>query len=790
VPPPLPRARFSPLLLISLLLLLFAVVARTLLNGPEEWIQDSLQAVTLVGGGLAAAAVALIASLIAAISPQRRGWPLAILICVGSLVIGWYLVGDLRSTFTNLLTDVQEAGESSSMEGVDAATQPVPQEKSALTAAQILPSMVAWGEEMMVRPYLEHGRRNPAWDDAALQLIRGSALDVGGSSKCPDREEQRATALQLRRAGCDDPWVQLLIHRLYPHNPDNREASERAAEAIAQGGYGPFPLWLARTEVIRATRLVSPKECEPLMPGCLEALQQALTLRPLTLDDYRIWCHLLYSEPGDSLLEQDSIAVCRVIESIDGIEEWFYRTIRGLAQIELAWLARGSGWSNTVSENQWKRFHEHLAIGRTELERACELAPAQPEPARSLMTVHLGSAGIDEMRAAFDHAISGHFDYFPAYRTLRQGLMPRWFGSEEALLAFGRACLATERFETGVPLQMLRAVQVVAEDRDDEHAYYRQDLPWEELETMFAGYLTKGDPARRSYYLSIKTVLADKNGRQELAADLLKQLDYQIHPQAATEWELPVEYAGYLAATTSSVGQSVLTASSLQEGLPEKALDHLLAARKGTDLPANVPAYLDHRIATVTALVALTGTMWQPLTPPADLAGWKVGAGEWRVVNPTTLEATADERGALLTLLPPVGQTWEVRGEIEFVHRDSRRSEAALFCGPTDELAQRAFSVRYWCAANRESGISVARGFGDFAESKDVRLKVTSPFFMRFANQRLRIRSGERQWFSDQPLPEGVTIDDSAQLSLGSTAAPGQKVRFRNLEYRTVTRGN
>jgi hypothetical protein len=42
---------------------------------------------------------------------------------------------------------------------------------------------------------------------------------------------------------------------------------------------------------------------------------------------------------------------------------WVECWLRTNIHIDLAWLARGNGWANTVKEDQWRAFHRHLERG-------------------------------------------------------------------------------------------------------------------------------------------------------------------------------------------------------------------------------------------------------------------------------------------------------------------------------------------------------------------------------------------------------------------------------------------
>ena len=649
------------------------------------------------------------------------------------------------------------------------------------------PSLVAWGEEAMVKPYQTHGPHDAAWDDLALQLIRGNALELAGSPASPGEERLGALAAMVRRSGCNDPWVLFLARRLGEADPDFAEVMAKSASSVADAGYSPFPVWLTRAEALRAAQRDNPAAAGALVTGCLEALSAALSEKPLGEGDYRVWCQMFLKYSGACLLKQDGEGVCHVVESLPGAAEWFQFWMRGRSEIEQAWLARGEGWANSVKPEQWEQFSHHLANARTSLEQSWKLQP-RPETARSFMTVELGSGGIEGMRRRFDDATRLRFDYLPAYDSLRSGLEPRWFGSGEALLAFGRTCLATRRFDTEVPWQMMKAVQDIASDQDDSDLYYKNQVPWSEVLDLLDGYLAHGNPARRNYYLSVKAVLSAIRGLDDNVARLLKQLDYKIDPQVKEEWNLSVEWVGRMAALSGPSADLTLAAQKQESANPKMALESLLAAQKLPGLLPVTSTYLAGRVAEVRSIIALSSATWRPLTPPENLSGWKVERGEWKVVSPTLLEAkTTAATGALITCLQPIGETCELRGEFNVVGKGPERAEAALFCGPAGNQEEQGFSLRFWTRPYGWSGISLARGFGEDAFSKKTGFEETIPFLIRLTNARVRVREGKFQWLADQPLPKGVVINSAALLGLGTTSPGESTVQFRNLEIRTAS---
>ncbi|EDY21273.1 hypothetical protein CfE428DRAFT_1566 [Chthoniobacter flavus Ellin428] len=780
-PPPLPPARISGFLLVSLVFAILAVAVTAALCTTEDWVPVPWQRLVLAFIGIGGAGMALVFGAIV-LFDRRKGWPVAIFVAVISIAVFCFLIPQLPRTLNGMIGPVGFK----MPDGMVQANEPIIHGKNVPTAAQARPLLVAWGEEAMVRPYEEHGHHNAKWDELARQFIRGMALEFCGTYPRPGLEELRPLAAELKRRGCDDPWVLFLVRGLSDNDPDFPDAMRAAAKTLIDANYAPFPLWLAHAETARPEFEEGPPPKDKADPAGLEALRAALTAQPLKQGALEAWLSIFTQEPGRSVLQREGDEVCQALESIPGMPEWFSLTVRGRMEIDRAWAARGNAWANSVSGEQWRLFSEHLQLAREALERAHKLAPNEPEPTRALITVELGSTNLISMRRRFNAAVANRFDDLNAYESFRAGLLPRWFGSEEAMLGFGRTCLATERFDTAVPWQMLRAVRAVAEERDHPDRYYTSDdVPWRDLNIMFNGYLAHDGPESKSYVLSTKLVLVAKAGHDNDVARLLKELNYKVDPRAVDDWHLPRHWVGGMAALSGPAKDLVSAAQDLHEGAPEQALQKLLAAQKIGGQPPAALEYIRNSIAELQAIIALRKAPWQSLTPPPDLAGWKKESGQW-TANPATgiTQFQPDKSGALLTRLEPIGDQWELRGELTMFSPGP--AEIAIFCGPPDDQKQHSFSLRFWTQANRTLGISLARGFGEDPVSKRDELKRPVSFLIRLENGRLLVKSDDYEWFLVQPLPEGVTLDKNSVLSIGSARGGFADLMIRKLEFRAA----
>jgi hypothetical protein len=134
------------------------------------------------------------------------------------------------------------------------------------------------------------------------------------------------------------------------------------------------------------------------------------------------------------------------------------RTLHGELLVHLAWDARGSGFSNTVTDEGWRVFHDRLKDAKTELEKAYELDPKLPYAPMWLITVALAlQLGDDACQSWFEKAVKADPGLYAAYSQRLMALMPKWGGSKARLLAFARKPLDNAPDEPALALLVIDA---------------------------------------------------------------------------------------------------------------------------------------------------------------------------------------------------------------------------------------------------------------------------------------------------------------------------------------------
>ncbi len=91
----------------------------------------------------------------------------------------------------------------------------------------------------------------------------------------------------------------------------------------------------------------------------------------------------------------------------------------------------------------------------------------------------------EEMEEWFDRAVAADPDDQEVYVERLTYLRPRWHGSHEAMLEFGRRCLDEGNFRGRTALMLARAHWMIAEDTNNPLGYVRQPKVWKDISACY-----------------------------------------------------------------------------------------------------------------------------------------------------------------------------------------------------------------------------------------------------------------------------------------------------------------
>ncbi|HRJ70839.1 MAG TPA: hypothetical protein PLS03_01370 [Terrimicrobiaceae bacterium] len=191
--------------------------------------------------------------------------------------------------------------------------------------------------------------------------------------------------------------------------------------------------------------------------------------------------------------------------------------LQGAYHVDLAWASRGSGWASTVTREGWRGMAVQLDLAERILTEAAREHPDAPKLAVKMITVELGQGrGRARMEEWFQKAIAADPDECAAYDRKMYYLQPKWYGSMSDVIAFARTCVATRRWEAGIPMIALSGAY------EHQSAIIAGPENWAFFENTAKDILKRYPKSirYRTQYLS----LAANSGKWEIAREQLDLL--------------------------------------------------------------------------------------------------------------------------------------------------------------------------------------------------------------------------------------------------------------------------
>jgi hypothetical protein len=326
--------------------------------------------------------------------------------------------------------------------------------------------------------FLKIGKRNPNWDKSALAAVESASKFFIDTYNPPvPLTEVYAAAKAAVDAGCDDP---LILHLLAygsagTNTPENAEYDRRWVAAQTAMMNSTYPAEIRFTACVRAglARLNNKSAGNNRRIEARGYLDQAMVLLPSIMEsDASPRARQEWYEHCRSMRRFYQATGLSRSQAYDRIDDTLAQTPNRRAQrliqqasrlIDEAWESRGSGVAATVTADGFDGFIQSLIKARTVLEEAWQLDPADAKSATLMIQVEIG---IGEKRAEmekwFDRAMRADNDNETACRLKMDWLDPKWHGSIDDLLDFGRACRDTGNWSTGIPLLLAEAHYRVA----------------------------------------------------------------------------------------------------------------------------------------------------------------------------------------------------------------------------------------------------------------------------------------------------------------------------------------
>jgi hypothetical protein len=413
-----------------------------------------------------------------------------------------------------------------------------------------------------------------------------------------------------------------------------------------------------------------------------------------------------------------------------------------------------------------------------------------------MMTVSLGNSGLADMRVWFDRTLAAQVDYAPAWKNLRWGLRPRWFGDEESMLALGVAAVNTRHFETVVPWQLMDSINDLEEELKPPagtHLHGREDI-WPHVQEMYEGYLA--EPARPSsltFWHGQYAAVAYLAGKYTVAGEQLQALNGRPEYANLSGWGvdlsvMPLE----VAARTGAQAEAVAAAEvSRNGGDLASALNQYRQLAAVTTLDAGTRTLVRDRLATLEWESQLQTGKWVDFLPAdTNFTGWFIEQGDCKLDPDHSLEVQSGENGHLLFCRARLGREFEVRGQVETVRTSNNAFQGGLVMGLPQFTGKDWYSFRIKRNATEGEIASFAsRWTAQEAVGHLIQAGLTNTFDFHFQNGHAGATVDGQTVLVDAPPPAQIHVAPN-EFYLGLGAFNDQNntvIRYRNIQVRLLT---
>jgi hypothetical protein len=343
-------------------------------------------------------------------------------------------------------------------------------------AAEVRARREAFFRKVIVDDYEKLGPHDPKWDEPARKLMQ-LALQRWIHGSAPDQNrnhEMIDLGLSITKAGCKDPNLGYQLAHVFLHSTETWPFYRDASNDLSNSKYSLFLQVAAVTDVLS------------FYSGDLQNHNQEIveTVARVIKGLYQRIPNML-AEPGcppyDAALML--IDLTEITKLVDGDRKIGFDAMQAMMKQKLpdspiadlfegmfyrhyAWDARGNGFAGTVTDGGWQLFGERLQAAQKAINRALDKDPHVAGGSVEMLAVLQGlPEDRAEMEKWFRRAVADDPDAYEAYVRKMYYLTPKWHGSDEDQFAFGRECLATQRWESRIPFLLLQSHDNIYEGR-------------------------------------------------------------------------------------------------------------------------------------------------------------------------------------------------------------------------------------------------------------------------------------------------------------------------------------
>jgi len=678
------------------------------------------------------------------------------------------------------------------------ASAPIVWDKRTVTAAEVQKKREEFRERQFLEAYQKFGRHDSPADADGERLIRswiiyyyGAPAERTNLPLLPELSDKLASD-----PACNDPVVLTAAGACSVELHEEARRFERAVAGFQNSKYPGYPKFYA-TVILSGKLIKNRVDREPeLDAAAVQYLKQALDDGSASPEDQDDIADALVFGWGQQFFDRNAPAVCQVVQKEGKPFRWLALVLQGEYEIQKAWRARGNGRANTVSQQGWNGFNDHLATARSYLTEAWRLHPEFPQAADRMIYVSLGDSDLQEMRLWFDRSTEAQIDYAQAWRDLRWGLRPRWYGDTDSMLAFGIAALNTKRFDTDVPRKFFDVVTDMESELrtpQGEHIYGREDI-WPHFQEMYEGYISCPRPLgtqngwRESY-----SVIAYLAGKYPVASTQLKALNWKLSSWSLSGYHTDLSLMPQeVAARTGSLGAQIARAESARQNgdiVRAVQLYQDLSYEAGVD--QRTSAFIKDRVQTLDIEQQLKTGNWVNMLPTdKDFTGWRIERGRFQLLPDGSLEVQSGENGHVIYSRAVVGKSFEVRGEIEKVNSSTADFQGGIVIGLPQPDTREWDAFRLERNGDEGNLVAFSEAWSRTQAYFPVKLNdVTNSFDLRFELNKITALVNGQQVFKNIRPPENWYLStNEMHFGLGAFNDSNKTtMRYRNVQIRQLS---
>jgi hypothetical protein len=720
-----------------------------------------------------------------------------VVLCVILVVAFGFMVNKAQQRYLSVLnrTRPSRSLNQSNPEAMAAVREPVLWTTNTLTAADVQKRAREFRIRQWLDGYEKRGQRSPECDAEAALFIRiYIARNYGGPEATNTLSLADESDKLANDPHCTDPLVLTVAADESLNTFDAIHRFDRALAAYPGSLHKAYPRFYATVRLATLSGNDSDR-AGALDTSALQLLPKCFADGSFTPADQQDIADIFVNGWGSGFFQRNAESVCAIAHGAGPGYRWLALTLDGEREIAEAWAARGDGYANSVTQEGWRGFSSHLASARGDLTAAWNLQPGWPLAPERMISVSLGDSGIQEMRLWFNRTTQAQIDDPGAWSEMRWGLRPRWYGNEQAMLAFGVNAVNTGRFDTDVPRKYMDCIYDVESEMElpaGRHIYGRGDI-WPNLKRMYDGYVSAPSQAQsRVGWRTSYAVVAYFAGKYDVARAQLEALNWKPPPQSMSDWSvdlslMPLE----VAARTGPLGKKISDAETARDaGDIAGAWKQYSGLKDAPDADARTREFIQRRWSQLTAERLLQKGEWISLLPSRDNdPDWVFSLGKTRVLPDGALEVESGPKGHLLFSRVRAGMDFEVRGRFEVVHSANKNFQGGLVMGVPDFDGYNWYGFRLKRHDEEGDVACFAQGWTRQQIVQHLVLNdVTNSFDFIFQGGKATALVNGVKIFNQAAPPVAISVPDNSYLvGLGAFSdSPDTVIRYRDVQLRKL----